>query len=127
MRFGGVWRSRLLRYWTYFRRGHGVYLAFAITFLNFIVLQWSLLIEQIEPLRALLGQLYVFAIVFFVTYIPLAVIIGWMDYKRGSVQVDQAVAIKVSPWHQDISKALILLAEGKREEVMELMKKWAKK
>jgi len=74
----------------------------------------------------LLGHLFVFVIVFFVTYIPLATLIGWIDYKRGSVQIDQAVAIKVSPWHQDISKALILLAEGKKEEVMELMKKWTK-
>ena len=126
MRSSGVWKNRLLRYWAYFRRGHGVYLAFAITFLNFIVLQWSLLIEQIEPLRILLGQLYVFAIVFFVTYLPLAVIIGWVDYKRGSVPVDSAIGARASPWAKDLAKAIILLAEGKNKEVVELMKKWAK-
>lgn len=120
-------KLRLLRYWTYFRRGHGVYLIFAISFLNFIVIQWRLLIEEIELLQALFQNLYTFIILFFVTYIPLATIIGWIDYKRGAVPVDQTVSVKASPWHQDISQAIILLAEGKDEEVVELMKKWAGK
>lgn len=120
-------KRRLLRYWTYFRRGHGVYLIFAITFLNFIVIQWTLLAEQIKPLETLFQHFYVFAIIFFVIYIPLATIIGWFDYKHGAVSVDQTVNIRVNPWAQDLAKAFILLAEGKNEELVELMNKWAKK
>ncbi|NIN01538.1 MAG: hypothetical protein GTO24_26620 [candidate division Zixibacteria bacterium] len=120
-------KGRLLRYWTYFRRGHGVYLVFAISFLNFIVIQWNLLIEQIEPLKALLQHFYVFALLFFIIYPPLATVIGWIDYKRGAMPVDQTIAAKVNPYFQDLSKAILLLAEGKNEEVIELMKKWAAK
>ena len=120
-------RPRLLRYWTYFRRGHGVYLAFAMSFLNFVVIQWRLLIEQIESLEAIFQHFYVFTTLFFATYIPLATIIGWIDYKRGAVPVDATVAAKANPWFRDLAKAIVLLAEGKNEEVVELMKKWAGK
>jgi hypothetical protein len=120
-------KLRLLRYWTYFRRGHGVYLIFAISFLNFIVIQWRLLIEEVELLQALFQNLYTFIILFLVTYIPLATIIGWLDYKRGAVPVDQTVAARVNPWIQDLAKAILLLDEGKNKEVIELMKKWAGK
>jgi hypothetical protein len=124
---GDYLKGRLLRYWTYFRRGHGVYLVFAISFLNFIVIQWSLLIEQIPPLQALFQHFYMFAILFFITYLPLATVIGWIDYKRGAMPVDQTVAAKANPWVQDLSKAIVLLAEGKNEEVIKLMKKWTTK
>ena len=126
MRFSGM-KGRLLRYWTYFRRGHGVYLIFAISFLNFVVIQWRLLIEQIEPLEALFQHFYIFTILFFLTYVPLAIIIGWIDYKRGAVPVDATVAAKANPWVRDLAKAILLLAEGKNDEVIELMKKWAEK
>jgi len=32
-----------------------------------------------------------------------------------------------NPWVQDLAKAILLLAEGKNEEVVQLMKKWARK
>jgi len=118
-------KGTLLRYWTYFRRGHGVYLVFGISFLNFIVIQWGLLIEQIEPLEALFQHFYVFALFFFYHIPPLATVIGRVDYERGAVPVDQSIAAKVNLYFQDLSKAILLLAEGKNEEVLELMKKWA--
>ena len=120
-------KSRLLRYWTYFRRGHGVYLIFAISFLNFIVIQYQLLIREIPFLQALFSSLIIFTLVFFVVYVPLAVVIGWIDYKRGSVPVDSIIAYKASPYHRDLARAIMLLAEGKNKEVMTLMEIWTKK
>ena len=124
-------KPRLLRYWTYFRRGHSVYLMFALTFLNFIVIQWRLLIVEIQLLEALFQHIYVFIILFFIIYIPLATIIGWIDYQRGAMPVDQLLAIRANPWAHDLAKAIILLAEDKNDEVrariVELMKKWARK
>jgi hypothetical protein len=117
-------RNRFLRYWTYFRRGHNIYLIFIISFLNFVVIQWRLLIEQIQLLEAFFQHFYIFTAIFMVSYISLATIIGWIDYKRGAFPVDQKIAAKVSPWAQDVAKAIILLAEGKKEEVIALMRKW---
>ncbi len=126
MRSSGVWRNRLLRYWAYFRRGYGVYLAFAISFINSVAIQYYLLIQEVPFLQVLFKNLYIFIIVFLVTYIPLATIIGWVDYKRGSVPVDTAIGARASPYAKDMARAIILLAEGKNEEVVKLMKKWAK-
>ncbi|WP_309493009.1 hypothetical protein [Candidatus Hecatella orcuttiae] len=118
-------RRRLLRYWTYFRRGHSVYLIFAITFLNFIVIQYRLLIEYIPTLQKLFSHLIVFMIVFFVIYIPLATIIGWTDVKRGAVPINHTIMAKANPYYRDLAKAIILLADGKNAEAIKLMKKWA--
>lgn len=98
-----------------------------MSFLNFIVIQWSLLISNFEPLVNLFQSLLIFASVFFASYIPLSTIIGWIDFKRGAVPVDQTITAETNPWFQDLAKAILLLAEGKNQEVVEVMRKWAKK
>ena len=120
-------RERLLRYWTYFRRGHNVYLMFTMSFLNFIVIQWSLLISGFEPLANLFQNLLLFSIVFIGLYIPSAAIIGWVDIKRAAFPMDRAVLSRADPWVRDLAMAIRLLAEGKNKEVAELMEKWIKK
>jgi len=69
-------------------------------------------------------NLLAFAIVFFIVYIPLAVIIGWLDYRKFAVPVDTALIAKASPWTRDLAKALILIAEGKNEEAIKILRKW---
>ena len=117
------WR-RLLRYWTYFRRGHSVYLIFAITFMNFIVIQYRLLVEYIPLLQQLFPRMVMFIVTFLIIYIPVSVLIGWLDYKRGAAPVDLAVAAHANPFFKDLAKAVVLLAEGKNKDAAEIMKKW---
>ena len=117
-------KKRLLRIWTYFRRGHAVYLAFVISFMNFIVIQYRLLIEQIPMLSFIFSQLYMFAIIFVFIYIPLSAIIGWIDYRRGSVPVDQEVAAKANPWAIDLAKALQYIAQGENDKAIQILEKW---
>ena len=117
-------KTRLLRIWTYFRRGHAVYLAFVISFMNFIVIQYRLLIEQIPMLSFIFSQLYMFAIIFVFIYIPLSAIIGWIDYRRGSVPVDQEVAAKANPWAIDLAKALQYIAQGENDKAIQILEKW---
>jgi len=116
--------QRILRLWTYFRRGHSTYLVFFISFANFIVIQYRLLIEHIPPLKLLFTNILAFAAAFFLVYVPLAIIVGWLDYNRFAVPVESALAAKHSPWARDIAKALMLIAEGKNREAVELLKKW---
>jgi len=120
-------KNRLLRYWTYFRRGHNVYLIFAVSFLNFVVIQWRLLFEHILPLEKLFQHFWIFTVVVILIYLPLSTIIGWIDYKRAAFPVDATLAAKANPWVQDLAKAIILLAERKNNEVVELMQKWIQK
>jgi len=119
-------RNRLLRYWTYFRRGHNVYLVFLLSFSNFIVIQYRLLIEYLPFLSDLFGDLAVFAIAFLMLYIPAAILIGWYDYRKLAVPVDTTILARASPWRRDLAKALVYLAEGKNEEAKKVLLKWTK-
>ena len=117
--------SWVLRCWTYFRRGHSVYLVFLMSFLNFIVIQYRLVVQNIPILYKTLPRLWIFTIVLLATYIPIATIIGWLDYKKGSVPTDRALGAKASPWVRDLAKALMLIADGKSEEAKKILEKWA--
>ena len=74
--------KRLLRWIVYFRRGHSSWFAMLLSFLNFIVIQYRLLIEQIPFLRNMFSSLTVFTLLFIAVYVPTATLFGWLDYKR---------------------------------------------
>lgn len=114
----------LLRWWSYFRRGHSIYLAFMVSLANFLVIQYRLLVEYIEPLRLLFDSLLVFAVVFLTVYVPLAVLIGWVDYKKASFPVDATIMARHNPYARDIARALIAIAEGRTEDAKKILEKW---
>jgi len=116
--------KKILRYWTYFRRGHGTYLAFLLSFANFIVIQYKLVIENIPILDVLFSSLTIVAVTFFIGYLPVATVIGWLDYKKLAVPVDATVSAQASPWVQDLASALSLICDGKNEEAKDILKKW---
>lgn len=116
--------ARLLRLWIYFRRGHGNYLAFLLSFVNFIVIQYRLLIQKIPQLQSLFPSLLVFMAVFFAIYIPVCVLIGYFDYKRFSVIQENILIAKANPYSRDLARALILLADGKKKEAKKILEKW---
>jgi len=117
-------KNFILRLWTYFRRGHSTYLVFFLSFANFIVIQYRLLVEYVPVLQLVFSSLVAFAIVFFVVYIPLAIVIGYLDYKKFAVPVDTALVARASPWNRDLARALILIAEGRNKEAIEVLRKW---
>lgn len=117
-------RQRVLRYWIYFRRGHSTYLAFLLSFANFVVIQYRLLIEYVPAMKVLFSSLLAFAVTFFLVYVPLAIVIGWLDFKRFSVPVETSITASVSPWHRDLMKALVLIAEGRSKEAVEILRRW---
>ena len=117
-------RDRFLRIWTYFRRGHSTYLVFLMSFANFIVIQYRLLVEYVPFFHIVFTNLTVFTLSFFLAYIPLAVIIGWYDYKRFAVPMDLRLSAKASPWNQDLAKALILIAQGRNDEAIKILRRW---
>ena len=117
-------KSRILRYWTYFRRGHGTYLVFLLSFANFMVIQYRLLIEYVPFLEALFSSLMAFAVSFFLVYVPMATMIGWLDYKRFAVPVDLTVMAKANPWVQDLTRALMLMCDERYDDAKKILQKW---
>lgn len=88
--------SRLSRYWTYLREGQSVYLFLLISILLFVVLQYPLLTQQFPFLEVVFSQLHILVLALFAIYIPLAIIIGYINHHRGSARVDLSVSSEVS-------------------------------
>ena len=87
-------RGRVYRYVVYFRRGHGSWLAYLISFANFIVIQYRLLVERIPFLESLLPSLSAFIVTFFLVYVPIAILIGRYDIKKATVPKE----VEVNPY-----------------------------
>ena len=116
----------VLRLWSYFRRGHSTYLVFFVSFANFVVIQYRLVVEYVPFLHYLFESLATFALTFLLVYVPLAVLIGWLDFKKFAVPVDNELMTRANPWARDLAEALILIAEGRNREAVELLRKWAR-
>lgn len=78
MTFDNNW---LRRRWLDFRNGHSIYLIFAMTFANFITIQYKLLIDKVPSLDWLFNSIWIFAIIFIAIYVPLGIFIGYWHRK----------------------------------------------
>jgi len=80
--------NAIRRLWLDFRLGHGFYLYFALAFANFIVIQYKLLIEQIPSINQIIDNIWIFVLIFVATYIPLAIVIGYIHRKK-QIKIEQ--------------------------------------
>ena len=120
---------RILRYWTYIRRGHAVYLAFFVSLLNFVIIQYRLLVQYMPQLASIFPSLGFFALCVTATYVPIAATIGWLDYKRYGYPMDSRIMAENNPWTRDLARALYLIASGGEEEAEEarrVLERWMK-
>lgn len=117
---GNQW---LRRRWFDFRFGHGLYLIFAISFANFILIFHRLLIERIDFLDEIFSSLWIFALFFVILYIPIAISIGHWHKKR-QMQVETEIAARESPFIARWWRVLyeIQLGKASKEEVEEVLK-----
>ena len=101
--------ARVLRdLWIYFKAGHGGYLVYTLSMLNFVVLQHRLLISYIPLLSQYMGRLSTFIVVFVTTYVPLAVVIGYFEYRKGEITRRPML----NPYTQDSLEASIKMRNG---------------
>jgi len=68
--------------WFDFRQGHSLYLIFALTFSNFILIFHRLLIERVPALEQIFSNLWMFIAVFVLAYIPVAILVGAWHRKK---------------------------------------------
>jgi len=130
--------ARILRdLWIYFKAGHGGYLVYSLSILNFIVLQHRLLISYVPFLSKYLSRLSTFVVFFFITYIPLAIVVGYFEFRKGALTRSPML----NPFTQDSIEATLLLNSGlldyingdvdgareKIEESVNVMNRWRKK
>jgi len=110
--------SWVRRRWFDFRLGHGMYLIFAMSFANFILIFYRLLVERIEFLAEIITNLGTFVIILLITYVPLAILIGnW--HKKTQIKVDQEQVFRRSPYLAEAFRVIIDILDGKttKEEI----------
>ncbi len=90
--------GRLARYYIYFRRGHSGYLVLLVALANFVVIQYRLLIQYVPSLQAIFQSLTMFIIFFVLTYVPVTIVIGWLDYKRFVYPREAQISMEANPY-----------------------------
>jgi len=103
------------RRWWEFRQGHSIYLIFLLTFVNFILISYRLLIEKIPFLNNLIPELWVFVIMFLGFYIPAAILIGtW--HRRTQLRVENTVMMEQNPFFAKMFRTMLDVQTKKASE-----------
>jgi uncharacterized protein YneF (UPF0154 family) len=108
------------RRWWEFRQGHSIYLIFVLTFVNFILISYRLLIEKITIFKELIPELWIFALIFISVYIPAAILIGvW--HRRTQLRVETTLVNQQNPVLAKMIRTLLDVQTGKasQEEIKE--------
>ena len=108
------------RRWWEFRQGHSIYLIFVLTFVNFILISYRLLIEKITIFKELIPELWIFALIFISIYIPAAMLIGvW--HRRTQLRVETTLVNQQNPVLAKMIRTLLDVQTGKasQEEIKE--------
>ena len=111
-------QSWVRRRWLDFRFGHGLYLIFALSFSNFILIFHRLLIERVEVLSEIFSNLWFFIIVFGVLYIPVAILIG-AYHRRTQIKIESEQTALNNPFMARNFRMLVDIIEGNasKEEI----------
>ena len=116
-------KSWIRRRWWEFRQGHSIYLIFILTFVNFILISYRLLIEKITIFKELIPELWIFALIFILIYIPAAILIGvW--HRRTQLRVETTIMNQQNPVLAKMIRTLLDVQTGvaSEEEINEFRK-----
>lgn len=104
--------------WYEFRTGHSTYLIFILTFVNFILISYRLLIEKISFFKELVPELWIFALLFLTLYIPAAIIIGYW-HRHTQLKIENTITMQQNPFYAKLFRVLIDVQLGNmsKEEI----------
>jgi len=108
------------RRWWEFRAGHSVYLIFVLTFINFILISYRLLIEKIPLFQDLIPSLSIFILLFLSFYIPTAIIIGFW-HRKTQLKVETTLTMQQNPVFAKMFRTILDVQTGRAsdEEIKE--------
>jgi len=113
----------LRKRWLDFRNGHGYYLAFIMSFVNFILIAYNFAIKEIPTLHGVFSNLIIFALFFLGVYIPAAILIGYW-HRRNQFTIENETLLQENWIWAWIVRYQIRLLQGKTtpEENAEVLK-----
>jgi len=115
--------SWMRRRWWEFRQGHSIYLIFILTFVNFILIAYRLLIEKIPFFKDVFPDLWIFALLFIVIYCPTAIAIGFW-HRKTQLRIENTLVQQQNPVLAKMVRTLLDVQTGKatKEEIDEFRK-----
>lgn len=115
----GWFRSR----WWEFRLGHSTYLIFLLTFMNFILISYRLLIERISFLQEIVPELWIFMVLFLIIYIPTSIGIGFW-HRKTQMKVENTLGYLENPVLAKMFRVMLDVKTGTatKEEIEEFRK-----
>ncbi len=120
------------RRWWEFRQGHSIYLIFILTFVNFILISYRLLIEKVAVFKDMIPELWIFALLFILIYLPAAILIGFW-HRRTQLRVENTLVQQQNPVLAKMIRTLLDVQTGiaSKEEIdkfrkmlVKIEKKW---
>ena len=106
----------------YFLRGHNSWFALAFSLLNFTLIFYNLLFKNLFFIPEILKSYLIFFLIFGSMYFPLAAIIGWLDFKKGTFKAEQALTLEISPIWKEVFMKLNNLEKTNEILLSELQK-----
>ncbi|MFX0149244.1 MAG: hypothetical protein ACFFAJ_00530 [Candidatus Hodarchaeota archaeon] len=106
----------------YFIRGHSNWFALVLSLINFTLIFYNLLFKNLFFVPDVLKSYSVFFIIFGVLYFPMAAILGWLDFKKGTYKAEQVLTMEVSPIWREVFQKLQNLEEANVILLSELKK-----
>jgi len=111
------------RRWAEGRSGHSIYLMFGLTFVNFIIIAYRFLIEKDPGFEEIFESMWIFGLIFLVTYIPISIIIGYW-HRKTQLKVEITLKYLEAPFFAKMFRVLLDTETGKanKEEIEEFKK-----
>jgi len=101
----------LRRRWLDFRNGHSIYLVFLLNLVNFILIVYNFAIIKVPGVSGIL-TLPIFVVLFFLIYIPTAILIGYW-HRRNQYAVENEALLQENWIWAWIMQYEIRLIKGK--------------
>ena len=101
--------------WWEFRTGHSTYLIFLLTFVNFVLISYRLLIEKIPIFQELIPNLSMFVLLFLAFYIPAAIIIGFW-HRKTQLKVETTLTMQQNPVFAKMFRTILDVQTGKASD-----------
>ena len=113
--------------WYDARTGSTVYLLFVLSFVNFILITYRYLLETDPQTEELFSNLWIFGVIFLVTYIPISILIGFW-HRRTQLSVENYIQQKESPVFCKLVRNILDVKTGKasKQDIEEFRKMLSK-
>lgn len=112
--------ERVLRWYSYFRRGYSLYVSFPLGYIQFIIVVYALALANISFLKDWFPHLSHFAVFTIIVVGSVSVLSGYWDYKKGSVITDNVLMTKSNPITWDTVEASIKNSEALRDFILSI-------